>query len=170
MGVLVIFAIVVTNRQFGQKQIHCWVPAYMTRNYEEYINDICWVSNTYYVSLDQRLPDSEATRKSTELKYYQWVPFILLAQAFFFFIPHIVWRSLARRAGIDMRDIIEAAGNYKSVDKYDKREKYMTYMLTAIDQYVDDPRRCELERNKNNLFKRVIKALCCIFGKFLGNY
>ena len=30
VAVLVIFAIIVTNRQFGQKQIHCWIPAYFT--------------------------------------------------------------------------------------------------------------------------------------------
>ena len=42
-------------------------------NYEEYINDICWVSNTYYISLDQKLPEAEQIRKNFELKYYQWV-------------------------------------------------------------------------------------------------
>ena len=31
VAVLVIFAIIVTNRQFGTKQIHCWIPAYFTR-------------------------------------------------------------------------------------------------------------------------------------------
>jgi hypothetical protein len=76
VAVLVIFAIIVTNRQFGTKQIHCWIPAYFTRNYEEYINDICWVSNTYYISLDQKLPEAEQIRKSFELKYYQWVNFV----------------------------------------------------------------------------------------------
>lgn len=30
VAVLVIFAIIVTNRQFGTKQIHCWIPAYFT--------------------------------------------------------------------------------------------------------------------------------------------
>lgn len=31
VAILVIFAIIVTNRQFGTKQIHCWIPAYFTR-------------------------------------------------------------------------------------------------------------------------------------------
>ena len=42
-------------------------------NYEEYINDICWVSNTYHVALDQKLPEADDSRKKFELKYYQWV-------------------------------------------------------------------------------------------------
>ena len=33
VAVLVIFAIIVTNRQFGTKQIHCWIPAYFTRKF-----------------------------------------------------------------------------------------------------------------------------------------
>ncbi len=47
-------------------------------NYEEYINDICWVSNTYYISLDQKLPEADQIRKSFELKYYQWVIILLI--------------------------------------------------------------------------------------------
>ena len=147
-----------------------WLINFIEGNYEEYINDICWVSNTYYISLDQKLPEADQIRKSFELKYYQWVPFILLSQAFFFYIPHIAWRALSRRSGIDVRDIVEAASNYKSVDKYESRQKYMSYMLTAVDQYVDDPRRRKDTRRSLLLVKRAVAALCCISGKFLGNY
>lgn len=119
--------------------------------------------------MDQKLPEAEQIRKSFELKYYQWVPFILLSQAFFFYIPHIAWRALSRRSGIDIRDIVEAASNYKSVDKYENRQKYMTYMLTAVDQYVDDPRRRK-ETRRSIFIKRLISVVCCISGKFLGNY
>ncbi|CAF4850122.1 unnamed protein product, partial [Rotaria sp. Silwood2] len=31
---LVLFAIVVTNKQFSTKHIQCWVPAQFTKNYE----------------------------------------------------------------------------------------------------------------------------------------
>lgn len=115
------------------------------------------------------MPEAEQIRKSFELKYYQWVPFILLSQAFFFYIPHIAWRALSRRSGIDVRDIVEAASNYKSVDKYENRQKYMSYMLTAVDQYVDDPRRRK-ESRRTLLIKRFLSGICCISGKFLGNY
>lgn len=98
------------------------------------------------------------------------MPFILLSQAFFFYIPHIAWRALSRRSGIDVRDIVEAASNYKSVDKYESRQKYMTYMLTAVDQYVDDPRRRKEARRSLLLLKRLLSGICCISGKFLGNY
>ena len=38
VAILVIFAIIVTNRQFGQKQIHCWIPAYFTSIFSFKIN------------------------------------------------------------------------------------------------------------------------------------
>ncbi len=97
------------------------------------------------------------------------MPFILLSQAVFFYIPHIAWRALSRRSGIDVRDIVEAAGNYKSVDKYENRQKYMSYMLTAVDQYVDDPRRRK-ESRTTIMIRRVLSGVCCLSGKFLGNY
>ena len=59
-------------------------------------------------------------RRKTELKYYQWVPFLLLIQAFFFYIPQIAWRALSLRSGIDLRDLIEAASSYKCVEKCNK--------------------------------------------------
>ncbi|KAL7675036.1 hypothetical protein ACOME3_001304 [Neoechinorhynchus agilis] len=140
VAILVIFAIIVTNRQFGTKQIQCWVPAQFTRNYEEYVNDICWVSNTYYIPVDQKLPKDSIERRKYEIRYYQWVPFILLLQAFSFYLPHIAWRTLSRRSGIDIKDLVEAAASYKSVEKFEKRKTLMNYLVSTIDQYVDDPR------------------------------
>jgi innexin len=115
------------------------------------------------------LPAIEAERKNFELKYYQWVPFIILMQALSFYIPHIAWCSLSRRSGIDVKDIVEAAVTYKSVEKYNERKKYMGYLLTTFDQYVDDPRRRK-ETRRIFILKRIFLTLFCISGKFLGNY
>jgi innexin len=74
--------------------IKCWVPAFFTQNYETYANQVCWISNTYYVNQTATMPEgplAEETKKSTEIKYYQWVPFILLIQALFLYIPRIMW-------------------------------------------------------------------------------
>ncbi len=44
-------------------------------------------------------------------------------------------------------------------------------MLTAVDQYVDDPRRRKESRLKNRYnLKHFISGLCVMSGKFLGNY
>jgi hypothetical protein len=108
------------------------------------------------------------------LRYYQWIPFILLLQAFCFYFPHIIWRSLSRRSGIDVRDIVDAAINYKSVDTATKDDKHkielMEYIVEAIDKYVDDPRRQSDERGQRINLKRILMTICIFLGKYLGNY
>ncbi len=42
-------------------------------------------------------------------------------------------------------------------------------MLTAVDQYVDDPRRRK-ETRRSLFIKRLLSGVCFISGKFLGNY
>ncbi|RNA39285.1 hypothetical protein BpHYR1_002073 [Brachionus plicatilis] len=67
--------------------------------------------------------------------------------------------------GIDIRDIVETASNYNSVDKSENHQKYMTYMLTAVDQYVDDLRR-RLDCRHSLFIKRLLSVFCCISRKF----
>lgn len=74
VAILVAFAIIVSHRQFSESVIKCWVPAFFTPNYEAYANQVCWISNTYYVNQSHNVPNSEETRKSGEIKYYQWIP------------------------------------------------------------------------------------------------
>ena len=138
------------------------------------MNDICWVSNTYYIPFEQKVPKSERERRQNELRYYQWIPFILLLQAFCFYFPHMIWRSLSRRSGIDVRDIVDAAINYKSVDTATKddthKEELMEYIVEAIDKYVDDPRRQADERGRRISIRRLLMTVCIFLGKYLGNY
>ncbi len=68
-----------------------------------------------------------------------------------------------------MSDLVEAANNYKSADKFDNRKKYMDYLVTNIDQYVDDKRRYDHNRSLNKV-KNVLLQLIPCAGRFLGNY
>lgn len=74
VAILIAFAIIVSHRQFSESVIKCWVPAFFTPNYESYANQVCWISNTYYVNQSHNVPNSDETRKSGEIKYYQWIP------------------------------------------------------------------------------------------------
>ena len=76
---LLIFAIIITSKQYVGDPISCWAPGHFTSSYVDYTNKMCWVSNTYYVSFSQKhIPGPEAPRKL--INYYQWVPLILLVQ------------------------------------------------------------------------------------------
>ena len=108
-------------------------------------------------------------RRDTSIRYYQWIPFILLFQAFCFYSPYVLWRVLCQRSGIDIRDIVEAATNYKKSTNEKKREELTKYMVSIMDQYVDDPRR-----QSNNRVTVWWKKCFLIFspssGLYMGDY
>ncbi|KAL7671886.1 hypothetical protein ACOME3_006788 [Neoechinorhynchus agilis] len=169
VAILSMFSAIVSNRQFSGRQIQCWVPAYFTDGYEEYTNHICYISNTYYIEPDQPLPKDQDVRHVQELKYYQWIPFILLFLAGLFYIPRLFWKTFMTRSGIDIKDVVEAAISYKQLDKIAKKSTIMTYIVTMIDQYVDDPRRRQGARFLSPA-RRIMAFACCMPGKFHGSY
>ena len=67
------------------------MPALFSKNFEEYTNLVCWITNTYYIPFDKQIPTDEPERRSTELRYYQWVAYILLILALLFYLPRIIW-------------------------------------------------------------------------------
>jgi innexin len=178
VGILVMFGFVVTNKHFGHKQIQCWVPAYFTKNFEDYTNLICWITNTYYIPHDKELNFNNNTKSSLkELRYYQWVPYILLLLAFCFYIPRLVWTSVSVRCGIDVKDLVEAAHDYKSVDKIEKSGRMMEYVIGSLDSYLDDSHLTKSKSRITSLlsnhlvityiFTKVLYIINCYFQLFL---
>lgn len=89
------------------------------------------------------IPKAEIEREKGEIKYYQWVNFILLFQAFLFYMPRVFWTSFSGKGGLYLSDLVDAARNYKNHDKFYKKGSYMEYLVLNIDQFVDDQRRWE---------------------------
>ncbi|CAF0770459.1 unnamed protein product [Adineta steineri] len=168
-AILIAFTIIVSNREFTSKRIQCWVPAFFTGNYEDYTNNVCWVRNTYYIDDNSEIPESAEIRHDTSIRYYQWIPFILLFQAFLFFIPYVLWRVLCQRSGIDIRDIVEAATNYKKANDEKQRDRLMKFMVQIIDQYVDDPRR-QSNNRETVWWKKFALVFFPSSGRYMGDY
>lgn len=98
---LVIFTLVVSARQYIGKPIACWVPTEFTRAQEEYAESVCWVTSTYFLPVKQKtVPESTHEREERKILYYQWVPFVLMIQAFLFNLPCIIWRLFNWQSGI----------------------------------------------------------------------
>jgi hypothetical protein len=86
--------------------------------------------------MDKELPLNERERKQNRIRYYQWVPFLLLFQAILCYIPRIIWRTLNIKSGLDIINLVDAAIKYESVDKFGDRERIMAYIIKNIERYI----------------------------------
>ncbi|CAF0821938.1 unnamed protein product [Adineta ricciae] len=151
--------------------ISCWNRANFPSAYITYTNYICFTTHVYRLDFNESIPNSINDRKARVLNYYQWTPFIILLMALFFYLPRLFWRSLSVRSGIDLLDIIEAAGETRTVKDFDDRDELIKYIVDTIDMYVDDARRqVYAEKRQASLIKKFFQLCCCTTGKFLGNY
>ncbi|KAK2143327.1 hypothetical protein LSH36_853g00037 [Paralvinella palmiformis] len=131
-AILVIFAIVVSTKQYVGEPINCWVPAHFTGNHEEYANNYCWIRNTYYLPYDEYIPKEGEDKHM--IPYYQWIPMILLVQALLFYLPCMVWRTFNGRSGIDVNNIVEAGETFQNTEMAEGREKTLRFMTKQMDR------------------------------------
>ncbi len=165
---LVLFAILVSTKQYVGEPINCWVPARFTENHEEYANKICWVSNTYYLPFSSRVPKNKA--EAHKIGYYQWIPMILLTQSILFFVPCIVWRLLNKRSGINIKAIVDAAITCQRATTFgESRDTSVRYMVNHLDAYLG-ANRTEITGCWSRLKKTLSKKCFCICGRIYGNY
>ena len=170
-SILILFATIVSSKQFVGKPISCWCPAHFTESHRSYTDNVCWVSNTFYVPFEHRIPgDSEESwQERQKVSYYQWIPLILLSQACMAFFPTLVWRFLNIRSGIDMTALMDAGmvcqrGSYAEI-----REKTIRYVVNQIDRYLLAQR--EFQRGCCVDIKNMMSRYCFLVGgKRHGNY
>jgi hypothetical protein len=147
------------------------VPAFFTPNYDEYVRSVCFVQNTYYVKHTDKTPKLLNAKKESELLYYQWIPFVLLVKAFLLYIPRLSWMNFGLKSGVQVSDLVESSFDYKlPTTDATYRQMCLNYVVDTIDQYCNDHRRQTEARSHLNLFQRILSIICCMSGKYLGNY
>jgi len=128
MFILIVLGLVLSTTHIVGEQIHCWAPAQFPHEWIEYTKRVCWISNTYYIPMTEEIPNEDANKKHY-VAYYQWVPFMILLQAVFFFVPSIVWKKLNTQSGIHVNKIVSMYGelvmcsdraSYKIVENLDR--------------------------------------------------
>nr|CAD2187234.1 unnamed protein product [Meloidogyne enterolobii] len=113
---LIMMAVLVSFKQFGGRPLECWVPAQFTSSWEAYTEMFCWSENTYFVPVDEDIPEEIAERDYRKISYYQWVPFFLLIQAFLFYGPCLIWRLMSDKSGIRLNDIVQMATEKENIE------------------------------------------------------
>ena len=119
--------------------ITCWVPVHFTGSWTKFTNSYCWVKNTYYLPFANKVPhqgDTDAEQGKEYVKYYQWIPFILLVQAVLFYAPTVVWHGFNSKGGIDADNILESAHQLSNTKKAEQRETTLKHVSNSMDRWV----------------------------------
>jgi len=129
--ILIISAIASTSLQFYADPIQCIQPAQFTDGYTSFARTLCWLNNTYfYPQTYTRLPMNKNERLQHTLRYYQWLPFVYLIQAFFFLLPHLIWISFYKRNGLNPGTMVNLG------KKFDDKPDISHRIAIEIERYL----------------------------------
>ena len=181
---LILLCITITSMRHLKSTIDCWIPKELKR-YEAYMTKLCWLKGTYYLPIDkygnvidEKLYDkSEEFKKEALISYYQWIIIILLLQAFMFYVPYILWASVANRDRFEISNIMTATSKYDSYEKNDSDDKrpqdrILLYLASffkrmnyqfKFEKYKDNKIEVQVENNETTGYS--IKFLYSLFCK-----
>ena len=127
---------------------------YRLDNHLMWAYDYCWIADTYHVPIQQRIiPENERIY----LNYYQWVPLILLGQAFFFYLPVIYWRSATENAGVEITNVVRASSELQHGRYALERPLLLKIVVLHLNRYltmVKPMKNTRLTRLKTFLARR----------------
>lgn len=165
---IIVLAVVITTAQFVGDPIHCWHPAEWKGWYEHYAENYCWISNTYVVGFDEIFPVNITDRKEAEIAYYQWIPLILMFQAFWFKFPNVVWKLLHTQCGLDLNKIVRMAQATQLFAPV-KRQEVIEQLACIMDKWIDTEQ--VYKWNRAAVAKKRLARFCCLFcSKRHGTY
>jgi hypothetical protein len=105
-------------KQYVGAPLQCWVPAEYKDQWEAYIESYCFIENTYYVN--GSIPEKDV-RRQNELRYYQWVPYILGAMALIAYVPKFIFKMLYSFSDLRVTDIVGMAHAKRKEQLKDKK-------------------------------------------------
>lgn len=165
VAILIIFCILVGSSQFVGSPIACWVPAHFSGSMTTYTNNICWISNTYYVPTEGFLPKPNEERLF-RINYYQWVPFILTLMAFLCYTPFAIWRVMSKHNDIQAKSIMKIISSIDQGNS-EAREKSIRTVCKIIDRSIEINR----DWNDVSVFGRIRRGVGrCFLSKSNGSY
>lgn len=133
---LIVSACVLITRQYVGKAISCWNPGEADKSHHiTYAENYCWVSDTFVVDNNEAFPRVDEKVNHKRISYYQWVPFILIFQAFLFKLPSLMWRLFINKAGINLEKLVDMA-HETQFGNYANREKIITHIAHYMDKWI----------------------------------
>ncbi|CEF67431.1 Innexin family-containing protein [Strongyloides ratti] len=134
---LAVACLLISAKQYGGTPIECWINPHSKESMEQYIESYCWIQNTYWVPMYENIPDDHSTREQKQIGYYQWVPFILIAEALMFSLPCIIWRLMNWQCGINIQNMVSAGVEIRGMMDEEEREKALLSLSNSFLDFLD---------------------------------
>lgn len=150
--ILFIFVVVIGTPELVGNHIECWCPVHFenddedeyirddknTYNLVNYVNYLCWISNTYYIPMSKPIPVNYEMRYKNTIYYYQWTPLIFLVMAALFKIPRAVWKYISNRSGFGIKKFLTTAKDTHNDEMlYGIRRTHQVNLFNAGDPPMD---------------------------------
>jgi len=145
---LLICCALISSKQYVGDPLSCFCPSHFTGAHVEYTNNVCWISNSYYVPLEgdfthnselytnvlDDAPNSQikVVRVSNLIAYY---PFVLLIQAMFFYLPYFFWKNVVCRSAYDISTLVNFARDSEAQGVRDHALKYVIRHIERASGY-----------------------------------
>lgn len=112
---LLAILLLLMSRQYSGNAIACWLPKQFSGDQEAYIHQFCWINNTYYYPDKMQEPDHfhKLSQDKYTIRYYQFILFILSGQIMLFFIPSLLWKSIASDSGTYINKLLDSLNRNK---------------------------------------------------------
>ncbi|XP_063412392.1 innexin unc-7-like [Mytilus trossulus] len=168
LGCLLIFlnvAIFLSTRGLAKSPMHCWCPAQFPGSQVRYINDYCWVKNTYVVDFNESLSTASSTKEIRTIQYYQWLPLIFAFQALFFYVPRMFWLAFSGYSSLNIKKLLQMTDNITFSYGNDRNDK-----VKVTVQYLQKYLKIRNRLNIQNKTWEGPRELLATYGFHKGNF
>lgn len=157
---LACFAIVIAVTQTVGTPLRCFLPAHFKKYHQKFATSYCWIKNTYYLPENEEFYSEWGNEEDRQMiTYYQWIPLILIGQAFLFYLPSCIWHGWNSRSGVDADDILSSAHTLSLTHFAETRDRTLKMATNQIHRFLatqDQHRQlaCDL--------KSILSRTCCV--------
>ncbi|XP_046563564.1 innexin unc-9-like isoform X2 [Haliotis rubra] len=162
---LALLALLVTYQEYVGDPIHCWCPAQFTDSHCNYTESLCWIQENYFVPIDESLPTDEGN-KNAKVKYYPWVPTILLFLALCYKGPNIIWTMMKTASGANLYKMICRCNDCQIGDQ---REVAIEEVGDFLHRWLTTSKRATYG-TVHTIIEKISACFCFCLGKRTGTY
>ncbi|KAL3985759.1 Innexin family protein [Acanthocheilonema viteae] len=141
---LLFFSLLTGTKQHFGAPIRCLVDRQYSGSWVGYVHDYCFISERYSLTPPEYEAEELAVFDPTHEKkyenYYQWVPFLLAAQALAFYVPHFLWRWFQKLSNLDMALAVDESIRIYNIFT-DERNKAVKDLVRYLEQCMVYPVR-----------------------------